>query len=180
MKQKKEGLTYGTKHTRERLPCFILYFFAFFKLFNLIARGGTPQPLGSYAKCQELIASLSTYLWLKHETFIVTLMSLRTWGSEPFRVITQRYASSFRSPQIEDTRALDPFCALAEFNVLLNKAKKMTSRELSRQTPDCIGAKLLIASTALRAYRNRYLWTLMRCCEAWKLIEACFDTSSFE
>ena len=44
----------------------------------------------------------------------------------------------------------DPFCALAVFKMLLNKAKKMTSRELSRQTHDCIGAKLFIASTALR------------------------------
>ena len=60
----------------------------------------------------------------------------------------------------------DPFCALAESKVLLDKAKKMTRRELSRQTPECTGAKLLIASTALRAYRNRHLGTLMRCCEA--------------
>ena len=74
----------------------------------------------------------------------------------------------------------DPFCALAEFNVLLHKAKKMTKRELSRQTPDCIGAKLVITSTALRAYRNRHLGTLMRCCEAWKLVEDCFDLISFE
>ena len=74
----------------------------------------------------------------------------------------------------------DPFCALAEFKVLLNKAKKQTVRELSRKTPDSIGAKLLIASTALRAHRNRHLGTLMRCCEAWKLIEDCFDTFSFE
>ena len=56
----------------------------------------------------------------------------------------------------------------------------MTKRELSRQTPGCIGAKLLITSTALRAYRNRRLGTLMRCCEAWKPVEDCFDTSSFE
>ena len=35
----------------------------------------------------------------------------------------------------------------------------MTKRELSRQTPDCIGAKLLITSTSLRAYRNRHLGT---------------------
>ena len=40
----------------------------------------------------------------------------------------------------------------------------MTKRELSRQTPDCVGAKLIITSTALRAYRNRHLGTLMRCC----------------
>ena len=48
------------------------------------------------------------------------------------------------------------------------------------KTPDSIGAKLLLATTALRAYRNRHLGTLMRCCEAWKPIEDCFDMSSFE
>ena len=42
------------------------------------------------------------------------------------------------------------------------------------------GAKLSITSTALRAYRNRHLGTLMRCCEAWKPVEDCFDTLSFE
>ena len=63
--------------------------------------------------------------------------------------------------------SLDPFCTLAEFKVLVNKAQKQTVRELSRKTPDSIGAKLLIASTALRAYRNRHLGTLMRCCEAY-------------
>ena len=52
--------------------------------------------------------------------------------------------------------------------------------ELSKQTPDCVGAKLLITSTALRAYRNRHLGSLMRCCEAWKPIDDCFDTLSFE
>ena len=50
-----------------------------------------------------------------------------------------------------------PFYALA-FKGLLQKAKKMTKRELSRQTPDCVGAKL----------------------EAWKPIEDCFDTFSLE
>ena len=74
----------------------------------------------------------------------------------------------------------DPFGALAEFKVLLEKAKKLTIRELSRKTPDGIGAKLLIASTALRASRNRHLGTLMRCCEARKPIEDCFDPISFE
>ena len=74
----------------------------------------------------------------------------------------------------------DPFCALAEFKVLQHKAKKITKRELSRQTPDCIGAKLLFTSAALRAYRNRHLGTPMRCYEAWKPIEDCFDTLYFE
>ena len=36
------------------------------------------------------------------------------------------------------------------------------------------------SSTALRAYRNRHLGTLVRCCEAWKPIENCFDPTSFE
>ena len=74
----------------------------------------------------------------------------------------------------------DPFGALAEFKAVLEKAKKETIRELSRKTPDRIGAKLLIASTASRAYRNRHLGTLMRCCEAWNPIENCFDPISFE
>ena len=142
------------------------------------------------------------YPWLNHEISIVILMSLRTSGRKLFRVTTLQYA------QIEDTRAnvlpagcpnipfFVPYCsnfmtttgsllthllcAFAEFKVLLHKAKKMTKRELSRQTPDCIGAKLSITSTALRAYRNRHLGTLIRCCEAWKLVEDCFDTLSFE
>ena len=56
----------------------------------------------------------------------------------------------------------------------------MTKRELSRQSNDCIGAKLSIASAALRAYRNRHLGTYMKCCEAWKPIEDCFDSLSFK
>ena len=54
--------------------------------------------------------------------------------------------------------SLDPFVALAEFKVLLEKAKRLTIRELSRKTPDSIGAKLLIASTALRPYRKKTSW----------------------
>ena len=38
---------------------------------------------------------------------------------------------------------------LAEFKVL-EKVRKLTIRELSRKTPDSMGAKLLIASTASR------------------------------
>ena len=60
------------------------------------------------------------------------------------------------------------------------KAKKQTIRELSRETPDSAVAKLSIASTALRAYRKRHLGTFMRCCEAWKPVEDCFDPISFE
>ena len=55
------------------------------------------------------------------------------------------FAAASRRPQL----------ALAEFKFLLQKAKKQTTRELSWKTPDSIGAKLLFASTALRATRNR-------------------------
>ena len=43
-----------------------------------------------------------------------------------------------------------------------------------------MGAKLFIASTALRAYRNRHVGTLMRCCEARKPIGNCFEPISYE
>ena len=67
------------------------------------------------------------------------------------------FCSLLQQPHDDHRFSHDPFCALAEFEVLPDKATKMTSRELSRQTPDCIGAKLPIATTALRAYRNRHL-----------------------
>ena len=145
------------------------------------------------------------YLWLKHVISVALLVLLRTSERKLFRVTMLQYASLSRNLLIEETRTNVfpvecpniPFLVLscgnfmtttdsllthllAEFKVLLHKAKKMTKRELSRQTPDCIGAKLLITSTALRAYRNRQLGTLIRCCDAWKPIEDCFDTLSFE
>ena len=60
------------------------------------------------------------------------------------------------------------------------KAGKQTVRELSRKTPDSLGANLLTVSTALRAYRNRHLGTLMRCCEAWEPVGECFGQISLE
>ena len=51
---------------------------------------------------------------------------------------------------------------------------------LSRKTHDSLGAKLLTASIALRAYGNRHLGTLMRCCEAWEPVIKCFDPISLE
>ena len=46
--------------------------------------------------------------------------------------------------------------------------------------PGSPGAKLLIASIALCAYRNRHQGTLMHCCEAWELVGKRFDQYSFE
>ena len=73
-----------------------------------------------------------------------------------------------------------PFCALADFKTILEKAKRQTVSELSHKTPVSLGAKLLTASTASRAFRNRHLGTLMRCCEAWEAVGKCFDPVSFE
>ena len=73
----------------------------------------------------------------------------------------------------------DPFCALAECEDILHHAKKITKRELLKQTHYLHREKLLLFSTASRAYRNRHPGTLMRCCEAWKPIEDCFDILSF-
>ena len=40
---------------------------------------------------------------------------------------------------------------------IYEQAKKQTFRKIERKTPDCASAKLVIASTALRAHRNRHL-----------------------
>ena len=90
------------------------------------------------------------------------------------------FCSLLQRPHDDHCFSTDPFGALTEFKVFLEKAKRLTIRELSRKTPDSSGAKLLIACTALRAYRNRHLGTLMRCCKGWKPIENCFDPISFE
>ena len=77
--QKKDDFRSGTRHspmvTRERLQRFIPFFHMFLKLLSLITRGGTPQPLGSYALCQGLIVSSSIYLWLRRVIFTATPMS---------------------------------------------------------------------------------------------------------
>ena len=73
-----------------------------------------------------------------------------------------------------------PFGSLADFKIILKKARERTVRELSSKTPGSLGAKLLTASTALRACRNRHLGTLMRCCDVWETVGKCFDLNSFE
>ena len=42
----------------------------------------------------------------------------------------------------------DPFAALADSKVIIEKARKQTHNELLRNTPGSLGAKLLIALTA--------------------------------
>ena len=42
--------------------------------------------------------------------------------------------------------------------MLLNMAKKMTSRVLSRQTTDSIGAKFMVTSTAIACLSKSIFW----------------------
>ena len=72
------------------------------------------------------------------------------------------------------------FVLLLNSRLSVRKPKKQTFRELESKTPDSTCAKLVIASTALRAYRNRHLGALMRCCEAWEPVGKCFEPISFE
>ena len=131
----------------------------------------------------------------------------RILGNGPYRVTMQLYVSSYKSRLSGVTRANAfrvgypniPFSSqfwdssatitnllmthssrFADSKVILEKAGKRTVHELLRKTPSSPGAKLLTASTALRAYRNRHLGTLMHCCEAWEPVGKCFDRCSFE
>ena len=76
---------------------------------------------------------------------------------------------------------------LMNLSVLLMTLKPFASRPRSRphgkferKTPDCASAEVVIASTALRAYRNRHLKALIRYCEAWEPVGRCFEPISLE
>ena len=167
----------------------------FFKSCNLITLGGTPQSMVPFVPYLELIGSSSTCRWLRCVIFIVTRTSLGTWVIGRSRAITLRYAWSFTNPANRDGKSNaflhgcpsilffcsilnrphdghrysdEPFRALDESKTVCEEAKKQTFREIERQTPDCAGAKLVIASTALRAYRSGHRQALVRCCEAWE------------
>ena len=126
-------------------------------------------------------------LWLMLEIFTATLISSRwsrygtschseanksgTTGKTCFKLEVQTsfffyLETASRWPPI----STDPFGALAEFKAVLQLAKKQTVRDFSRKTLDSIGAKLSIASSALRAYWNRHLGTIMRCCGLLKIV----------
>ena len=113
----------------------------------------------------------------------------------PYQTTIQRHVSLYGNRLFGVTRANAfrvgcphiPFSAqfwnrssVADFKNILEKARRKTVHDLLFKTLDSLGAKLLTASTALRAYRNRHLDTLMHCCEAWGPIGKCFDQCSFE
>ena len=90
-----------------------------------------------------------------------------------FCTVLQRISDGHQYPD-------EPFAALADFKVIIEKARKQAHQELLRNTRHSLGAKLLIAATALGASLNRHLGTLMRCCAAWEPVGKCFDQCSFE
>ena len=63
----------------------------------------------------------------------------------------------------------------------VGKDRVRARTELLRATPTTHGAKLLVAATAMRAYRNWHLSTLRRCCEAWERVGHCatFECTNF-
>ena len=67
----------------------------------------------------------------------------------------------------------EPFATVADFKIIIEKIRKQAHRELLRNTRGSPSAKLLIAATAMRAYRNRHLGTLLRCCAAWEPFGKC-------
>ena len=85
------------------------------------------------------------------------------------------FCSNLKAPSDAHQFPADPFAALADFKVILENAGKQTHHELPRCIPGSLGAKLLIAATALRAYRNRHVGKLMHCFEAWEPVGKCFD-----
>ena len=59
----------------------------------------------------------------------------------------------------------DPCGALAAFKLILEKARRQTVRELSRTTPDSLGAKLLTALdcvTSLQKQAPRHAHAMLR------------------
>ena len=90
-----------------------------------------------------------------------------------FCTILKQISDDHRCPE-------EPFAAQADSKQIIEKARKLTRRELLRNAPVSPGAKLLIAATGLCGERNRNLGILMHCCEAWDPVGQCFDDTSFQ
>ena len=148
--QKKGDSTRGIRPSqmvmRRRLPSSILFFLTSSKSLSLTLQGETLQPTVLYAHCPGLTGRLSTSLWLKHVTSSAILMYSRILVNGPYRnrrVDAARTIPSwmYKHPvfcsslkQIHDDHHYpeDPFAALAEFKVILEKTRKRTVRELPR------------------------------------------------
>ena len=136
------------KEIRGSLLSFIPFFLVYSKLRSKTSQGETPQPMALYVHCPGLIERSSTSLWLKHVISTAILLCWKTLENGPYQVIMQRYVMSYRNRPLGVTRANafqvgcpnipssasilkqisddqqnpeDPFAALAEFKVVLEK-----------------------------------------------------------
>ena len=179
--QRKEGSMCGIKPsptvTREKLPYLfhsLFFFLMSSRLLNLTTPGGILRSLELCARCQGLIVSLLTCLWLRRVTFIATPHVFENLGNRSIPsdhaavcvdfqkadysgatgqtcskldVQTSRFfCSTLKRLHDGHQHSADPFGAVADVKAVTEKAKRQTVRELSRKTPDRLGAKLLTAS----------------------------------
>ena len=65
----------------------------------------------------------------------------------------------------EHENLVDAFATLADFELLVGRARTRAHHESQRATPASHGAELLVAAMAISAHRDRHLATLLLCCE---------------
>ena len=70
----------------------------------------------------------------------------------------------------------DPSVALNQFKEVAFRASTKAWQAILTKTSTTLRDKLLVACTALRAYRNGLTYTIRRCCETWAPVARCFDT----
>ena len=69
----------------------------------------------------------------------------------------------------------DPLVPLDQFKEMALSASDVARHAISADTPMTLGAKLLVACTALRAYQYGATQTIKTCCLAWLPVARCFD-----
>ena len=146
--------------TQERLRCSILSFQTSLRLPKVITPGERPRPLVSYAFCQGMIVFFNSSM-AEARDFHCSSHVVENLGKKTIPSDHAAIRLVIRNLLVEDSRtnvfpswmsknlifgsvlqqlhddhrfSPDPFCALAEFKVLLHKALEITNRELSRQT----------------------------------------------
>ena len=69
------------------------------------------------------------------------------------------FSSFLKRPHDGHRYSADPFGALADFKTIIEKAKRQTVRELSREIPDSLGAKLFVVYPCLSSSSDDHpLW----------------------
>ena len=127
-----------------KLLCFILHFLEFSKLPNLTGRDSSvKEVIRTLSRIDRAfpMAEARDFHCYSHD--FENLVAVRV-------VIEKSTIRGHQGKRIPSWMSKHPvFCSILKR--LNEKARKRTVRELSRKTPDSLGAKLLTASTALRA-----------------------------